>query len=119
MDLLLIGGLVCSWQLFIEPELRTNRPKKRLLHPAPPDERVYEPEGVGVMIKKGEEVGVLLTGVFQNLSCFQSVALFSSGLVLAYCCYHYSLPLAGCSFQYGFHCSPCFSSTRVKIAWER
>lgn len=43
-------------QLLIEPELKTNRPLKKLLPSGTPDERVYEPEGVGLMIKKGEEV---------------------------------------------------------------
>ena len=45
-----------TWQLFLEPALRTNRPKKKLLHSEPPEERIYEPEGVGVMLKKGDEV---------------------------------------------------------------
>lgn len=43
-------------QLFIEPELRTNRPRKKFFHSEPPEERIYEPEGVGVMLKKGDEV---------------------------------------------------------------
>ncbi|RWW72520.1 hypothetical protein BHE74_00019669 [Ensete ventricosum] len=42
--------------LLIEPELKTNRPLKKLLPSGTPDERVYEPEGVGLMVKKGEEV---------------------------------------------------------------
>ncbi|OVA04160.1 Phosphatidylserine decarboxylase-related [Macleaya cordata] len=45
-----------SIELFIEPELRTNKPKK-LLDSEPPEERVYEPQGVGVTLKKGDEVG--------------------------------------------------------------
>ncbi|KAJ8645897.1 hypothetical protein MRB53_007645 [Persea americana] len=53
---------VGSIELFIEPELRTNRPKTRLLHSIPPDERVYEPEGIGVMIKKGDEVAAFNMG---------------------------------------------------------
>lgn len=40
----------------MEPTLRTNQPRKKLLHPLPPDERVYEPEGIGIMLKKGDEV---------------------------------------------------------------
>lgn len=41
----------------MEPELRTNKPKRRKsLHSEPPEERVYEPEGVGIMLKKGDEV---------------------------------------------------------------
>ncbi|KAK4843100.1 hypothetical protein QYF36_004008 [Acer negundo] len=51
-----------SIELFIEPELRTNRPRKRLLHSERPEERVYEPEGVGVMLKKGDEVGAFNMG---------------------------------------------------------
>lgn len=47
-------------QLFIEPELRTNQPKKKLLHPERPEERVYEPDGVGVTLKKGDEVSMHL-----------------------------------------------------------
>lgn len=43
-------------QLFIEPELRTNCPRKKLLNSEPPEERVYEPEGVGKVLKKGDEV---------------------------------------------------------------
>lgn len=53
---------VGSIEVFIEPELRTNRPKKRLLHSDPPDERIYEPEGIGVMLKKGEEVAAFNMG---------------------------------------------------------
>ncbi|XP_010919616.1 phosphatidylserine decarboxylase proenzyme 1, mitochondrial isoform X2 [Elaeis guineensis] len=53
---------VGSIKLFIEPELKTNRPRKRLLHSEPPDERVYEPEGVGVMVKKGEELAAFNMG---------------------------------------------------------
>ncbi|KAL4593005.1 hypothetical protein LXL04_006016 [Taraxacum kok-saghyz] len=45
-----------SIQLSIEPALRTNRPRKKLLHP---EERVYEP---GVMLKKGDEVGAFNMG---------------------------------------------------------
>uniref|UniRef100_A0A2P2LCK0 Uncharacterized protein n=1 Tax=Rhizophora mucronata TaxID=61149 RepID=A0A2P2LCK0_RHIMU len=44
------------WQLSIEPELKTNRPRKKLLNAEPSQERVYEPEGVGKMLKKGDEV---------------------------------------------------------------
>lgn len=47
-------------QVFVEPELRTNKPKRRKsLHSDSPEERVYEPEGVGIMLKKGDEVGML------------------------------------------------------------
>ncbi|XP_017973771.1 PREDICTED: phosphatidylserine decarboxylase proenzyme 1, mitochondrial [Theobroma cacao] len=51
-----------SIELFIEPELRTNRPRKKLLHSGPPEECVYKPEGVGVMLKKGEEVAAFNMG---------------------------------------------------------
>ncbi|XVF51768.1 hypothetical protein PTKIN_Ptkin04bG0211100 [Pterospermum kingtungense] len=51
-----------SIELFIEPELRTNRPRKKLIPSEPPDERVYEPEGVGVMLKKGDEVAAFNMG---------------------------------------------------------
>ncbi|XP_066384382.1 phosphatidylserine decarboxylase proenzyme 1, mitochondrial-like [Miscanthus floridulus] len=47
---------VGSQQLSIEPELRTNRAASRMVDSMPPEERVYEPEGTGVMVKKGEEV---------------------------------------------------------------
>ncbi|XP_052209153.1 phosphatidylserine decarboxylase proenzyme 1, mitochondrial isoform X2 [Diospyros lotus] len=53
---------VGSIELFIEPELRTNRPGKKLLHSEPPEERVYEPEGNGVMLKKGNEVAAFNMG---------------------------------------------------------
>ncbi|KAH9721226.1 phosphatidylserine decarboxylase proenzyme 1 [Citrus sinensis] len=49
-------------RLVIEPELRTNRPRKKLLHSEPPEERVYEPQGVGMMLKKGDEVGAFNMG---------------------------------------------------------
>ncbi|KAL4277919.1 hypothetical protein GQ457_03G022090 [Hibiscus cannabinus] len=51
-----------SIELFIEPELRTNRPRKKLLPSEPPEERLYEPEGVGVVLKKGDEVGAFNMG---------------------------------------------------------
>ncbi|KAK2649019.1 hypothetical protein Ddye_016508 [Dipteronia dyeriana] len=51
-----------SIELFIEPELRTNWPRKRLLHSERPEERVYEPEGVGMMLKKGDEVATFNMG---------------------------------------------------------
>ncbi|GJN09400.1 hypothetical protein PR202_ga27403 [Eleusine coracana subsp. coracana] len=43
-------------QLFVEPKLRTNRPVLGMLHSQSPEERVYEPEGTGVIVKKGEEI---------------------------------------------------------------
>ncbi|KAK9716348.1 hypothetical protein RND81_06G227400 [Saponaria officinalis] len=51
-----------SIELFIEPELRTNRPMKKLLQSEPPAERVYESGGAGLMAKKGEQVAVFNMG---------------------------------------------------------
>lgn len=51
-----------SIELSIEPELRTNRPRKKLLHSEPPEEWLYEPEGVGMMLKKGDEVAAFNMG---------------------------------------------------------
>ncbi|KAE9462825.1 hypothetical protein C3L33_05261, partial [Rhododendron williamsianum] len=51
-----------SIELFIEPALGTNRPRKKLLHSEPPEERIYEPAGAGVMLKKGDEVAAFNMG---------------------------------------------------------
>ncbi|XP_051137030.1 phosphatidylserine decarboxylase proenzyme 1, mitochondrial isoform X2 [Andrographis paniculata] len=51
-----------SIELFIEPSLRTNGPQKKLLHSQPPEERVYEPEGIGVQHKKGDEIAAFNMG---------------------------------------------------------
>ncbi|XP_010677069.2 phosphatidylserine decarboxylase proenzyme 1, mitochondrial [Beta vulgaris subsp. vulgaris] len=51
-----------SIELYIEPELRTNRPSKKFLQFEPPEERIYEREGVGFMVKKGEEVAAFNMG---------------------------------------------------------
>lgn len=51
-----------SIELLIEPELKTNRPRKKLLPSDPPEERSYEPQGVGVMVKKGDEVAAFNMG---------------------------------------------------------
>ncbi|KAK1285476.1 hypothetical protein QJS10_CPB20g01456 [Acorus calamus] len=51
-----------SIELFIEPELRTNRPIKKWLQSGTSDDRVYEPEGVGMMLKKGKEVAAFNMG---------------------------------------------------------
>ncbi|XP_048230400.1 phosphatidylserine decarboxylase proenzyme 1, mitochondrial isoform X2 [Ricinus communis] len=48
-----------SIELFIEPELRTNLPRKKLLNTEPPEERVYDPEGIGKVLKKGDEAPTL------------------------------------------------------------
>ncbi|XP_058213066.1 phosphatidylserine decarboxylase proenzyme 1, mitochondrial isoform X2 [Rhododendron vialii] len=49
-------------RLFIEPALGTNRPRKKLLHSEPPEERIYEPARAGVMLKKGDEVAAFNMG---------------------------------------------------------
>lgn len=49
-------SLKLNLQLFIEPEFRTNLPRKKLVNSEPPEERVYEPEGIGKVLKKGDEV---------------------------------------------------------------
>lgn len=51
-----------SIELYIEPTLQTNQPRKKLLHGKPPEERVYEPEGVGIRLRKGEEVAAFNMG---------------------------------------------------------
>lgn len=51
-----------SIELFIEPELRTNQPLKKFWHSEPPRSRVYEPEGTGVILKKGDEVAAFNMG---------------------------------------------------------
>lgn len=43
-------------QLAIEPELKTNRPKKGFRPSNPPDECIYEPQGIGVTFSKADEV---------------------------------------------------------------
>ncbi|OEL27044.1 Phosphatidylserine decarboxylase proenzyme 1, mitochondrial [Dichanthelium oligosanthes] len=47
---------VGSIRVNVEPELRTNRAVSRMVRSLPPEERVYEPEGTGVVVKKGEEI---------------------------------------------------------------
>uniref|UniRef100_A0ACD5WUQ4 Uncharacterized protein n=1 Tax=Avena sativa TaxID=4498 RepID=A0ACD5WUQ4_AVESA len=48
---------VGSIKLFMEPELTTNSPGSSMIqHSQPYNERVYEPEGTGVMVKKGQEI---------------------------------------------------------------
>ncbi|OIW10845.1 hypothetical protein TanjilG_27791 [Lupinus angustifolius] len=62
MALAAIGATnIGSIELFIEPELQTNKPRK-LLHSEPPEERVYECEGVGRMLKKGDELAAFNMG---------------------------------------------------------
>ncbi|KAJ8775054.1 hypothetical protein K2173_020058 [Erythroxylum novogranatense] len=63
MAMVAIGATnIGSIELSIEPELRTNRPRKMLLNTEPPQERVYEPEGVGKILRKGDEVGAFNMG---------------------------------------------------------
>ncbi|XP_051183738.1 phosphatidylserine decarboxylase proenzyme 1, mitochondrial [Lolium perenne] len=47
---------VGSVELLIEPELRTNSSGSAILPSQPYNERVYEPEGTGVIVKKGQEI---------------------------------------------------------------
>ncbi|KAF9685414.1 hypothetical protein SADUNF_Sadunf03G0052100 [Salix dunnii] len=51
-----------SIKLFIEPELQTNQPREKILNSEPPDERVYEPDGAGKILKKGAEVAAFNLG---------------------------------------------------------
>ncbi|CAH2078851.1 unnamed protein product [Thlaspi arvense] len=63
MALAAVGATnIGSIELFIEPELKTNKPKKKLFPTEPPEERVYDPEGHGVKLEKGKEVGVFNMG---------------------------------------------------------
>ncbi|KAL0874023.1 hypothetical protein Bca101_023728 [Brassica carinata] len=63
MALAAVGATnIGSIQLFIEPELRTNKPKNKLFPTEPPEERVYDPQGQGVKLEKGKEVGVFNMG---------------------------------------------------------
>lgn len=94
-------------QLFIEPELKTNRPGQRMLYSEPPDERVYEPEGVGVMVKKGEEVGYVLI----NLSLSLASALN--------CGFIFIPSRAVGSIQHGVNCGSCISSSCFRITRKR
>lgn len=56
-------------QLFIEPELQTNQRRQKILNSEPPDERVYELEGVGKTLKKGAEVSNAYRLYFENDPC--------------------------------------------------
>ncbi|XP_050230455.1 phosphatidylserine decarboxylase proenzyme 1, mitochondrial [Mercurialis annua] len=51
-----------SIELYIEPELRTNLSRKKLLNSEPPEERKYEPDRVGKILKKGDEVAAFNMG---------------------------------------------------------
>ncbi|XP_054824379.1 phosphatidylserine decarboxylase proenzyme 1, mitochondrial isoform X2 [Prosopis cineraria] len=63
MALAAIGATnIGSIQLFIEPELKTNKPRKKFLYSEPPEERIYKPEGVGNMLYKGDELAAFNMG---------------------------------------------------------
>ncbi|XP_004511705.1 phosphatidylserine decarboxylase proenzyme 1, mitochondrial [Cicer arietinum] len=63
MALAAVGATnIGSIELFIEPELQTNKPRKKSLHSEPPEERVYDCEGVGRALKKGDELGAFNMG---------------------------------------------------------
>ncbi|KAK4742052.1 hypothetical protein SAY87_000053 [Trapa incisa] len=51
-----------SIELYIEHELRTNQPKKKLAHTEPPDEQFYGPEGGGIAVRRGDEVAAFNMG---------------------------------------------------------
>lgn len=63
MALAAVGATnIGSIELFIEPELQTNKPIKKSLNSEPPEERVYDGEGVGKVLKKGDELGAFNMG---------------------------------------------------------
>ncbi|WJX55063.1 phosphatidylserine decarboxylase 1 [Trifolium repens] len=63
MALAAVGATnIGSIELFIEPELQTNKPMKKSLHSELPEERVYDCEGVGRVLKKGDELGAFNMG---------------------------------------------------------
>ncbi|OWM88364.1 hypothetical protein CDL15_Pgr003776 [Punica granatum] len=85
MGMAAIGATnIGSIELYIEPELRTNCPKKKLLQSEPPEERFYEPEGVEITVKRGDEVAAFNMGstvvlVFQAPTSESSAKDESSG----------------------------------------
>ncbi|PQQ06258.1 phosphatidylserine decarboxylase proenzyme 1 mitochondrial [Prunus yedoensis var. nudiflora] len=63
MALAAVGATnIGSIELSIEPELRTNQARKKLLHSEPPEDRIYEPDGIGRTLKKGDEVAAFNMG---------------------------------------------------------
>ncbi|XP_068306370.1 phosphatidylserine decarboxylase proenzyme 1, mitochondrial [Pyrus communis] len=63
MALAAIGATnIGSIELSIEPELQTNQARKKLLPSGPPEEQLYEPDGIGRMLKKGDEVAAFNMG---------------------------------------------------------
>ncbi|GER25694.1 phosphatidylserine decarboxylase proenzyme [Striga asiatica] len=63
MALAAIGATnIGSIKLFIEQNLITNNPRKKLLRSESPDEKVYEPQGIGMLLKKGDELAAFNMG---------------------------------------------------------
>lgn len=63
MAMVAVGATnIGSIKLYIEPELKTNRAKRQMLLTDPPDVKAYEPEGIGLAIKKGAEVAAFNMG---------------------------------------------------------
>ncbi|XP_050378274.1 LOW QUALITY PROTEIN: phosphatidylserine decarboxylase proenzyme 1, mitochondrial [Argentina anserina] len=63
MALAAVGATnIGSIELSIEPVLQTNQTRKKLLHSERPEERLYEPDGVGRTLKKGDEVAAFNMG---------------------------------------------------------
>lgn len=60
------NGVFTLWQLFTEPTLRTNKPQKKMLRSSPPDEKLHEPEGTGVPLRKGDEVCMRFRSICVN-----------------------------------------------------
>jgi phosphatidylserine decarboxylase len=74
-------------QVNLEPELRTNRAVSRMVHSLAAEERVYEPEGTGVVVKKGEEVPCL--------SCDCGRVVNGRVMVMFVCLFQHNLQIAG------------------------
>lgn len=62
MAIAAIGAInIGSIELPIEPEFRSNLPRKKLLHPETAEERLYEP-GIGMTLRKGDEIAAFNMG---------------------------------------------------------